>query len=188
MGRPLPIRMEPSLTAADVDVRRFSHQDLPKIRQALIDVHADAYADAMDDEFNQRFPWFVDHWGGNPGFDCVVAYDGAEPVGFAYGAPATKGREWWRDHLRMVPEKHRTFSYSELAVRTKWRKTGLAERLSRSLLGGRDEDLAVLLVDTEHPRVQAMYESWGFAKVGERQPFPDSPVYAVMLAELPLTP
>ncbi|CAM5655323.1 hypothetical protein ADL28_02500 [Streptomyces violaceusniger] len=25
---------------------------------------ADAYADAMDDEFNQRFPWFVDHWGG----------------------------------------------------------------------------------------------------------------------------
>jgi hypothetical protein len=41
----------------------------------------------MDDEFNQRFPWFVDHWGGNPGFDCVVAYDGAEPVGFAYGVP-----------------------------------------------------------------------------------------------------
>ncbi|MEU0411741.1 GNAT family N-acetyltransferase [Streptomyces griseorubiginosus] len=176
--------MEPSLMA--VDVRRFTHTDLPNIRQTLIDVHADAYADAMDDEFNQRFPWFVDHWGGNPGFDCVIAYDGDEPVGFAYGAPANPYREWWREHME-APEKDRTFSYSELAVRTKWRKAGLAERLSRALLDGRDEDLAVLLVDTEHPRVQAMYEAWGFRKVGERQPFPDSPVYAVMVVELPLT-
>lgn len=47
--------------------------------------------------------------------------------------------------------------------------------------------LVVLLVDPEHPRVQALYETWGFRKVGKRRPFPDSPVYAVMLAELPLS-
>lgn len=167
-------------------VRRFSHADLPKIRQALIDVHADAYADAMDNEFNQRFPWFVDNWGGNPDFDCVIAYDGDEAVGFAYGAPGTPGREWWREHLTEVPEKHRTFSYSELAVRTAYRKTGTAELVTRTLLDGRDEDLVQLLVDTEHPRVQVLYEGWGLRKVGERQPFADSPVYAVMIAELPL--
>ncbi|BBJ44266.1 hypothetical protein SSPO_069840 [Streptomyces antimycoticus] len=62
----------------------------------------------------------------------------------------------------------------------------VAERLTRTLMEKRDEDLVVLLVDPEHSRVQALYESWGFRKVGERQPFPDSPVYAVMLAELPL--
>ncbi len=62
----------------------------------------------------------------------------------------------------------------------------MSERLTRALMADRDEDLVVLLVDTEHPRVQALYESWGFREVGERQPFPDSPVYAVMLAELPL--
>jgi ribosomal protein S18 acetylase RimI-like enzyme len=178
--------MEPILIAADLVVRRYSHNDLPKIRQTLIDVHADAYADAMDDEFNQRFPWFVDHWGGNPDFDCVIAYDGEEAVAFAYGAPSTPYREWWREHLDPAPEKSRTFSYSELAVRTKWRKTGTAELVTQALLDERDEDLVVLLVDTEHPRVQELYESWGFGKVGERQPFPDSPVYAVMLAELPL--
>lgn len=50
----------------------------------------------------------------------------------------------------------------------------------------REEDLAVLLVDTRHPKVQVLYESWGYRKVGERQPFPDSPVFAVMLTELPL--
>ncbi|WP_413755214.1 GNAT family N-acetyltransferase [Streptomyces sp. MMBL 11-3] len=179
--------MEASLNAAELDVRHFTHDDLPQIRQALIDIHADAYADAMDDEFNQRFPWFVDHWGGNPGFACVIAYDGEEPVAFAYGAPAVEGREWWREHLEEAPKKSRTFSYSELAVRTKWRKTGTAELVTRALLEGRDEDLAVLLVDLEHPRVQALYAEWGFRKVGDRQPFADSPVYAVMLAELPLS-
>lgn len=171
---------------ADLVMRHFTHADLPQIRQTLIDIHADAYADAMDDDFNQRFPWFVDHWGGNPGFSCVIAYDGDEAVGFAYGAPATPDREWWREHLDPAPEKHRTFSFSELAVRTDRRKTGAAAVLSRALMDDREEDLAVLLVDTAHPRVQALYETWGYRKVGERQPFPDSPVYAVMLIDLPL--
>jgi hypothetical protein len=27
-------------------------------------VHADAFADQMDDDFHRRFPWFVDQWGG----------------------------------------------------------------------------------------------------------------------------
>ncbi|MGW4032785.1 GNAT family N-acetyltransferase [Streptomyces sp. NPDC004838] len=178
--------MEPSLNVAELVVRRFTHEDLPEIRQALIDIHADAYADAMDAEFNQRFPWFVDHWGGNHGFDCVIAFDGEAPAAFAYGAPSTPYREWWREHLKETPAEHRTFSYSELAVRTRYRKTGTAELVTWALLDGRDEDLVVLLVDTDHPRVQALYETWGFRKVGERQPFPDSPVYAVMLAELPL--
>lgn len=174
--------------SADPNVRHFTHDDLPQIRRILIDVHADVYADAMDDEFKQRFPWFVDHWGGHPEFACVIAYDGDEAVGFAYGAPATAHREWWREHLDPAPEKPRTFSFSELAVRTNHRKTGLAASLFRALMDGRDEDLVVLLVDTEHPRVQALYESWGFRKVGQRQPFPDSPLYAVMLAELPPSP
>ncbi|MBO3679482.1 GNAT family N-acetyltransferase [Streptomyces sp. NEAU-YJ-81] len=178
--------MESILSAAGLDVRHFTHADLPEIRQTLIDVHADAQAEAMDDEFNQRFPWFVDHWGGNPEFSCVIAFDGDKAVGFAYGAPASPGREWWRDYLDPAPDKDVTFSYSELAVIPEWRKQGLAERLTRTLMAGRDEVLAVLLVDTEHPRVQALYESWGFRKVGERQPFPDSPLFAVMLAELPL--
>lgn len=177
------------MSADDLDIRHFAHDDLPQIRQTLIDVHAAAQGkEAMQgDDFKKRFPWFVDHWGGNPGFACVIAYDGDEAVGFAYGAPATPDREWWREHLDPAPEKHQTFSYSELAVVPEWRKKGVADRLSRALMEGRDEDLAVLLVDVDHPRVQALYESWGYRKVGERQPFPDSPVYAVMIVELPLT-
>jgi ribosomal protein S18 acetylase RimI-like enzyme len=178
--------MEPSMTTAPVlEVRHYGHDDLPRIRQTLLDVHDDVYADSTD-EFDERFPWFVDHWGGNPGFVCTIGYDRQEPAGFAYGAPAGQGREWWREHVNPAPARSRTFSVSELMVRSKWRKTGASRLLHHALLDGRDEDLAVLLVDVEHPRVQTLYESWGYRKVGERQPFPDSPVFAVMLAELPM--
>ncbi|MFI6093760.1 hypothetical protein [Streptomyces sp. NPDC051218] len=63
----------------------------------------------------------------------------------------------------------------------------MAAKPSCALLEERQpEDLDVLLVEVKHPRLQALYEDWGFRKVGERQPFPDSPLYAVVLAELPL--
>lgn len=168
-------------------LRHYGRDDLPEIRQTLIDVHADVHADRMaDDEFRQKFPWFVDHWGGNHSFSCVIAYDGDEAVGFAYGAAGAEGREWWRDHLDTAPKKSRTFHFSELMVRERWRKTGAAERLHRALMDTRDDDLAALLVDVTHPKVQTLYEAWGYRKVGEDQPFPDSPVYAVMVADLPL--
>jgi GNAT superfamily N-acetyltransferase len=170
-----------------IALRPFTGDDLPTVRQLLIDVHADAYADQMGDEFHQRFPWFVDHWGAMDGFACVVAYDGDEPVGFAYGAPAAPGREWWREHVDFAPEQSSTFSVSELMVRPRWRKQGISERLHLSLLESRPEELAVLLVDTTHPRVEALYEAWGYRRVGTQRPFADSPLYAVMVAELPLT-
>lgn len=123
-----------------LELRHYGHDDLPEIRQTLIDVHADVHADRMaDGEFRQKFPWFVDHWGGNPGFSCVIAYDGDEVVGFSFGAPAMEGREWWRKRLAPAPEKPRTFHFSELMVRERWRKTGTAERLHRALMAARDE-------------------------------------------------
>ncbi|MFD4787606.1 GNAT family N-acetyltransferase [Streptomyces sp. NPDC058459] len=168
------------MTTATVELRHYGHDDLPGIRQTLIDVHADAYADDMT-EFDERFPWFVDHWGGNPGFACVIGYEDGEPVGCAYGAPAAPGREWWREHLTEPPADDSTFSVSELMVRPRWRKTGTAERLHMALVENRPEALAVLLVDPGHPKVQALYETWEYRKIGNRQPFPDSPNFTVML-------
>ncbi|MFE5737298.1 GNAT family N-acetyltransferase [Streptomyces celluloflavus] len=169
---------------ATIELRTYVHEDLDAIRDRLLEVHADAYAAQMDEPFSQRFPWFVNHWGGNPEFACVIGYNGSEPVGFAYGAPATDGREWWRDHILPAPSDTSTFAVSELMVRVKWRKQGLSQRLHEALLDTRDEALAALLVDITHPKVQSLYESWKYRKVGERQPFPDSPRFAVMVRKL----
>lgn len=111
-------------------------------------------------------------------FGCPV-----EDLGFS--APRTM------QHPQEDPVRRRTFighlstyAVSEVMVRPGWRKQGISERLHEALLKERTEDLAVLLVDVTHPKVQALYESWGYAKAGEQQPFADSPVYAVMVKEL----
>ncbi|WP_442809745.1 GNAT family N-acetyltransferase [Streptomyces sp. SR27] len=168
------------------NLRFYRHGDLPEsFRQLLIDVHANAYADQMDDPFHQRFWWFVDHWSAMEGFSCVVAFEADEPVGFAYGAPLQEGREWWRSTSYEPNNGHTsTFAVSEVMVRPAWRKQGYSSSLHEALLQEREEDLAVLLVDIEHPKVQALYEAWDYTKVGERRPFADSPLYAVMLREL----
>ncbi|MFJ9434548.1 GNAT family N-acetyltransferase [Streptomyces sp. NPDC101490] len=179
--------MEPTVTTPPAySLVRYGPGQAADIRQLLLDVHADTYADERD-EFHDtdRFAWFVDHWSALPGFDVVVGYDGGEPAGYAYGAPAVHGREWWRDYLDPAPAATETFSLSELMVRPRWQGTGLSVLLHDELVGRRPEPLTVLLVDTEHPRVQALYESWGYTKAGERQPFADSPVYAVMVRGLP---
>ncbi|MFF3242980.1 GNAT family N-acetyltransferase [Streptomyces sp. NPDC002870] len=167
-----------------IELRHYRHEDLPAIRQTLLDVHATIPEYSPDDPFSQRFPWFVDHWGAHAEFTCVIGYAGDNAIGFAYGAPLNEGREWWRDHLKPAPEKARTYAVSELMVRPEWRKTGVADRLHQALLANLKEDIAVLLVDTTHAKVQARYEGWGYRKVGERQPFADSPVFAVMVKPL----
>ncbi|MEU5281081.1 GNAT family N-acetyltransferase [Streptomyces asoensis] len=169
-----------------IHLRHYGEGGLPEgFKQMLIDVHADSYAHAMDDEFNQRFPWFVDHWSGMDGFTCVVAFEGDEPTGFAYGAPLQPGREWWRS-TEFQPNNGyaATYAVSEVMVRPQWRKQGISDHLHEALLEERSEDIAVLLVDVTHPKVQELYETWGYEKVGEQRPFADSPLYAVMVKKL----
>ncbi|GGV63288.1 hypothetical protein GCM10010277_69320 [Streptomyces longisporoflavus] len=169
-----------------IDLRHYSQGNLPDgFKQMLIDVHADCYAAAMDDEFNQRFSWFADHWTAMNGFSCIVAYEKAEPTGFAYGAPLQPGREWWRSTAFQPNNGYTaTFAVSEVMVRPRWRKQGISQRLHEALLEDRTEDLAVLLVDVTHPKVQELYKTWGYEKAGEQQPFADSPLYSVMVKRL----
>lgn len=165
-------------------LRRFEAARLPADHtQLLIDVHADAYRDQADDPFVQRFPWFASHWAARPGYSCVVAFDGEEPVGYSYGAPLEDGREWWRQHMPPSADTS-TFAVSEVMVRPGWRKLGIAEQTHEALLSERSEALAVLYVDVTHPRVQTMYERWSYRKVGEHRPFEDAPLYVVMVRTL----
>ncbi|MFE4974843.1 GNAT family N-acetyltransferase [Kitasatospora sp. NPDC056651] len=167
-----------------IALRRYDAGSLPADHaQLLIDVHADAYQDQADDPFVQRFPWFVTHWTSLPGYSCVVAYDADEPIGYSYGAPQEDGREWWRRHMP-APDSASTFAVSEVMVRPRWRKLGIAEQTHEALLAERHERLAVLYVDVTHPRVQAMCERWAYTKVGEHRPFEDAPLYAVMVRDL----
>ncbi|MFJ3214092.1 hypothetical protein [Streptomyces flaveolus] len=79
----------------------------------------------------------------------------------------------------------RTYALSELTVRLPWRKTGAARRLHDALLDARPEQRATLLVDQDHPKIHALYESWGWRTLGDLRPrISDAPLFHAMLLDL----
>ncbi|WP_308251453.1 GNAT family N-acetyltransferase [Streptomyces albireticuli] len=175
-------------------LRRYDHTHAPALRELLLDIHDDCYAASENPTFDSRdrFAWFVDRWSQRPGWDCVIGHDqaqGDQAVGFAYGAPLATGSPWWDKVTGLDADfTHetgtRTFAVSEVMVRPPWRKTGTATRLHDELLDGRPEERATLLVDSGHPKVQALYETWGYQAVGTTQPFDDAPVMTAMIRSL----
>lgn len=179
----------------DLAIRHYDHHHATDLRPLLLDIYAEVYAKAAEnDPFASvdRFAQGLDGWSSRPGWTCTVGYDGETAVGYAYGAPLPSDAKWWRGLLTEVPADvveetgTRTYALSELMVRTPWRKTGAARRLHDALLAERTEERATLLVDQEHPKVRALYESWGWHTLGDLRPrLPDAPLFHAMLLPLP---
>ncbi|MFJ2406685.1 GNAT family N-acetyltransferase [Streptomyces xanthochromogenes] len=178
-----------------LDIRHYDHHQAAEIRQLLLDVYAEVYADAAKtDPFAtvERFAQGLDGWSRRPGWTCVVGYDQDQPAGYAYGAPLPEGAPWWGGLLTEVPADvveetgTRTYALSELMVRAPWRKTGMARQIHDALLDARTEERATLLVDQEHPKVHRLYKSWGWQTLGDLRPrIPDAPLFHAMLLTLP---
>ncbi|GLF94411.1 GNAT family N-acetyltransferase [Streptomyces yaizuensis] len=169
-----------------MDLKRYGKVDVPNIRTMLLDIH-DAVYEGMPGTFDsrERFAQFVDSWSGRDEWVCVIGFEQGEPVGYAYGAPFGRGG-WWRgsDRPQSLGPEERAFALSELMVLPRWRKTGASVKLHEGLMSGRDEEAVTLFVDLAHPKVLALYESWGYAKIGESKPYDDSPIFGVMLKRL----
>ncbi|MFB7919259.1 GNAT family N-acetyltransferase [Streptomyces sp. NPDC056061] len=179
----------------DIQLRHHTTHHTPGLRTLLLDIYADVYAEpARTDPFCavDRFAEGLDNWMTRPGWTCTIGYDNDQPVGYAYGAPLPPGTVWWRGLLTDVPTDMvtetgtRTYALSELMVRTPWRKTGTARRLHDAHLAPRPEQRAALLVDQTHPKVHALYATWGWQTLGDLRPrLPDAPLFHAMLLELP---
>ncbi|MEV3926464.1 MULTISPECIES: GNAT family N-acetyltransferase [Actinomycetes] len=179
-----------------IDIRHYDHRDAAELRPLLLEMYAEVYAQAAEsDPFASvdRFAEGLDGWSQRPGWSCTVGYDGdGQAVGYAYGAPLPKDARWWGGLLTEVPAYliaetgTRTYALSELMVRKPWRKTGTARRIHDALLAARTEERATLLVDQTHPKVHALYESWGWQTLGDLRPrIPDAPLFHAMLLPLP---
>lgn len=186
---------EPSISSVvlpAIELRRFSADAIEGVRNTLIDVYEDVYAQ-LDDPFHsvERFEDRLRRFHlVSPRWQCVVGTIDGNAVGFAYGFALAADNTWW-DGLQSPVEPEairengeRTFAVSELMVTLPWRKRGVARAIHEELLAGRSETRATLLVDQEHPRVRALYESWGYRWFGKNQPFPDSPGFDSMIRPL----
>lgn len=178
--------------ADTVELVRYGQHQLAAVRPTLVSLYAEIYADDLSDPFFsvERFEQRLEGHASRSGWEAVVAYDGGEAAGYAYAATLPERSAWWAGMLQPLPEEEaaedgrRTLALFELMVRQPWRGTGLAHRIHEQLLSGRPEERVTLLVDPTHPKVQALYERWGYRNIGDQRPFPDSPLYATMLRPL----
>lgn len=173
----------------DIQCRHYDAARHGQVRDLLIDVYAEVYADRLADPFFSvdRFAQRLAGHVGAPNWAAVVGYSGDEPVGYAYGATRPASSTAWHG-VQPPPDPEmaretgdRTFFLFELMVRAPWRKTGTAALIHEELLRGRPEERVCLTVEHDHPKVRARYERWGYRRVGSVHPFPDSPLFDVML-------
>ncbi|MFE1957240.1 GNAT family N-acetyltransferase [Streptomyces sp. NPDC059479] len=151
----------------------YTRGRFPQIRSTILDVYADVYADDIrsDPFFSmERFEERLEGHTSAAGWGCAVAEVGDEVAGFTYGFTAR--------------DDEATFKLCENMLRQEWRKRGISQLMHEELMGHRQERKSQLLVRRERPRLRAMYEAWGYEHVGEKLPFPDSPLYDVMVLDL----
>jgi ribosomal protein S18 acetylase RimI-like enzyme len=116
--------------------------------------------------------WRTSRQAGSPGFGTVIAQISGRIVGFIYGFSLAQDTNWWNG-LKPAPQPgftretgSRTCAVIDLAVRPTHRGQGLARRLMTDFLNSRAEERATLATNPRERTVQAMYERWGWHKVG----------------------
>jgi ribosomal protein S18 acetylase RimI-like enzyme len=131
------------------------------------------YAEAFPSYDLDDHRWRTTRQAESPGFETVIAQVDRRIIGFVYGLPLTPNTRWWdgltppRDAAFTAESGTRTFAVIDLAVLPDHRGRGLARRLMQGLLQNRAEERATLATNPHHRDVQAMYEHWGWQKVGQ---------------------
>ncbi|MFD3803544.1 GNAT family N-acetyltransferase [Streptomyces sp. NPDC058611] len=162
----------------------------------FLPAYEEVYADPPYSEGPSDVAAFIDHYrlhAERPGMRLVLARDGDEVVGFAYGYYLPTGTGWWDSITdRTLTEDFtredgaRTWVILELAVRKPWRRRGVAAALHAALLAGLAAERATLTVrpEPEAAPAQAAYEAWGYQHVGTAHPWDGAPLYRALVLDL----
>jgi GNAT superfamily N-acetyltransferase len=124
-------------------------------------------------------------------FGVAVARIDRQLVGFAYGLALAPDTSRWS---RMVEPASaeitdewpgRTFLLFDYAVRSSWRARGIGKVLHDRLLGSRREKRATLTVQPSAVETKAIYERWGWRKIGQMEggPTAAAPLFDVYLRD-----
>ncbi|WP_405936236.1 GNAT family N-acetyltransferase [Streptomyces sp. NBC_00726] len=178
---------------ADWTFRRLDGAQADKNRELLADVYEEAYAEKLDGAFRSR-DGFLDRLSAyvqRPGFELVQALDGDDLLGYIFGFAIAPTGTWWGGFHGDVPadvldltKASKVFAISELMVRPQARRQGIARLLHDQLLAGRSEALGTILVDPNNTPARSAYYAWGWEKLGDIQPFENSPVFESLTKHL----
>lgn len=181
---------------AEVTYKRHGGSAAVGQLDAFLPAYEEVYVEPPYCEGPHDVAGFIDHYQAQtqrPGFRLVLARDGGEVVGFTFGYYLAPDTHWWKnlqdvelpdDFTRETGE--RTFVIIELAVRKPWRRRGIAAALHARLLEDLDVERVTLTMrpEPEAAPAQAVYQAWGYRKVGVSHPWEEAPYYDCMVREL----
>lgn len=158
----------------DLLIEHSGAGDAAEIIDEMCAVYADAYGVGPDEQKTTAFRSRAVKAMGRAGYDLVTARAGGQLVGFAFGYPLPDGDTYWWQGLRPDPPAgfteengHRTFVLAEIEIRRPWQGSGLGQAVSSALTAGRPEERATLAANPAASPTHAIYEHWGWRKVGQ---------------------
>jgi ribosomal protein S18 acetylase RimI-like enzyme len=143
------------------DIREVAGKDVLSLRRELAEIWPDASRARVDEILPRHVA--------RDGFRFLGAFAERRLIGFVYGYRGGPG-QWWHDRVatalgpdgeqRWLASGH--FEFTELHVRSDFRRRGIGGRLHDALLDGIDAPTAVLSTQTDNQPAIALYAGRGW--------------------------
>ncbi|MEV6927082.1 GNAT family N-acetyltransferase [Dactylosporangium sp. NPDC051485] len=170
-------------------LRHTGPTGLDELQQQILRVYSASHADQMHN------PWFhpdqfwdrlINLYAPTRAFDLVSGWRDEEMVGYAFGSARDTDNPW-PEIRRVLPHlqpDQPVYIFREFAVHPDWQRRSYGHEIHDELLRNREEQVAQLLVRPDNGPALAAYHSWGWVKATTKQPFPDSPVFDLLILDL----
>jgi GNAT superfamily N-acetyltransferase len=159
----------------DLRLTHHTSSEAAKLMDELCEVYADAYGAVPGEDTQEKSSDFRERARAaqeGVNYSLVTARIGDQLVGFAFGYSLRLGRGWW-DGLKPEPSEgftletgSRTVVLSEIEVRRAWQGIGIGRMVHDAFLSQRTEERATLASNPKATDTHALYERWGWRRVG----------------------
>lgn len=159
----------------DLTLAHHTSTEAAQLMDELCDAYADAYGAVPGEDTREKSSAFRDRATGAlkaRNYSLVTARVGGQLVGFAFGHSLRPERGWW-DGLSPEPPAgfteetgSRTVVLAEIEVRRAWQGHGIGRVIHDAFLSERPEERATLASNPKAIDTHALYERWGWQKMG----------------------
>ncbi|OLB67309.1 MAG: hypothetical protein AUI10_00505 [Actinobacteria bacterium 13_2_20CM_2_72_6] len=159
----------------DLELGRYDADSVAAIYPEMVQLYADTHRDLAANRFysTERFAADFVKQRAHDGFELVTARINGALVGVVFGFTEIPGEQ---------------YALCEIMVSPRYQRRGIAKRLHDELLRLRPEYCADLYVRKDNASAQAAYRKWGWTKVADVQPTPESPNFDELILTLPIPP